>query len=202
MGTRIGYWMALASFVAAAGYCVVQLMQVAGMISFPLDLILIFGFSIFIATPFVIAMAAFHYAVPLEQRTWTLAAILLAGMYATLVSLVYITELAVTIPQTLRGHAEDVRLFALTERSILCAIDAMGYVFMSISALLAAGALRWRGHEGWLRLCLLLHGLQAPIIVLILFRPELMMWGAGWMLTGPASLLLMAVYLARAPSLR
>lgn len=194
----LGFWAALAAFVAATGYSVVQAMQVFGMITFPLDAILIFGFSICIATPFVIAMAAFHHVVSFEKRAWTLAAVVLAAMYATLVSMVYMTELTVTIPQTLQGHAGDVRFISLAPHSFFWAIDALGYVFMSVSTLLAAGALAWRGLEGWLKLFLILHGLQAPVIVMILLRPELLLWGSEWIITGPGSMLLMAVYFARA----
>lgn len=194
----LGFWAALVAFVAATGYSVVQVMQVLGLILFPLDAILIFGFSICIATPFVIAMAAFHHAVPFEKRAWTLAAVALASMYATLVSMVYMTELTVTIPQTLQGHAATVQPFTFAPHSFFWAIDALGYVFMSFAALLAAGALAWRGLEGWLRLFLILHGLQAPVIVMILLRPDLLLWGSEWIVTGPGAMLLMAVYFARA----
>ena len=40
---RIGYWSALVAFVGAAGYSVVQILQIVGLLTYPLDEILIFG---------------------------------------------------------------------------------------------------------------------------------------------------------------
>jgi hypothetical protein len=199
MGKRhwLGFWAAMVSFAAASGYSVAQIMQVLGLLKFPLDEIMIFGFSIFIATPFVIAIAALHYAVPAEKRVWTHTAATLAAMYATLVSLVYMTELFVTVPARMNGAAAQVAAITLSEHSFFWAIDALGYVLMSIAALLAAGALSWRGLQGWLKLFLVLHGLQAPVIVLIMWHPDLLLWGSGWMLTGPGMMMLMAIYFLR-----
>lgn len=200
MGNRywLGFWAALAACTASSGYGVVQAMQVFGALKFPLDEILIFGFSICIATPFVIAMVAFHHSIPNAKRVWTHAAVALAGMYATLVSLVYMTELFVAVPARIRGMAESVAAITLSPHSFFWAVDALGYVFMSLAALLAAGALAWRGLQGWLKLLFVLHGLQAPIIILILCRPELLLWGSGWIVTGPGATLLMAVHFFRA----
>ena len=193
----LGFWAAIVTFAAASGYGVVQIMQVTGLLKFPLDEILIFGFSIFIATPFVIAITALHYAVPADKRVYTHTAAMLAAMYATLVSLVYMTELFVTVPARMHGGAAQVAAITLSEHSFFWAIDALGYVLMSIAALLAAGALGWRGQQGRLKLFLVLHGLQAPVIVLILWRPDLLLWGSGWIVTGPGMMLLMAAYFVR-----
>lgn len=200
MGKRhwLGFWAALAACAASVGYSVAQAMQVFGALRFPLDEVLIFGFSICIATPFVIAMVAFHHSVPYDKRVWTHAGVALAGMYATLVSLVYMTELFVTVPARLQGMSASVAAITLSQHSFFWAIDALGYVLMSLAALLAAGALAWRGLEGWLKLFFVLHGIQAPVIVLILCRPELLLWGSGWIVTGPGMTLLMALHFLRA----
>lgn len=60
---RIGYWSALAALATAAGYSVVQLLQLAGWLVFPWDEMLIFGFSIGIPVPFVLTMVALHHCV-------------------------------------------------------------------------------------------------------------------------------------------
>jgi len=200
MRNGLGFWAASVSGVAAAGYGVVQAMQVFGSLKFPFDEYLIFGFSILIATPFVIAIAALHYTVPAEKRMWTHAATAVAAMYATLVSLVYMTELFVTVPARLHGAAAKVAAITLNQHSFFWAVDALGYVLMSVAALLAAGALCRRGFDGWLRLFLVLHGIQAPVIVLILWRPELVLWGSGWVVTGPGMMALMAARFLRAPA--
>jgi hypothetical protein len=197
---KLGIVMALLSAIAAVGYDVVETMQFFGLIGFPRDAILISGFSLCIATPFMIAMAAFHLAAPPEKQSWTLPAVVLAGMYATLLSIVYFTELTVTIPQTLAGHGAAMRDFAFTPHSFFSAIDAIGYVCMSLSTLLASGALGWRGSSIWLKAIFIAHGLQAPLIVLTQCRPEFLLWASPWLVTGPGSMLLTAVWLARVPA--
>jgi len=194
---KLGMWAALAACAASAGYGIVQTMQILGVTKPPLDAILIFGVSICIATPFVIAMVALHYAVPEGKRVWTHAAAAFAGMYATLVSLVYMTELFVTIPAQLQGAADKVLFVTLNPHSFFWAVDALGYVFMSFATLLAAGAFAWRGLQGWLKIFFVAHGLQAPLIVLILFRPDLLLVGSPWIVTGPVSMLLLAIFFAR-----
>ena len=194
---RLGMWAALAACAASTGYGVVQTMQILGITKPPLDAILIFGVSICIATPFVIAMVALLYAVPAEKRVWTHAGIAFAGMYATLVSLVYMTELFVTIPAQLQGAADKVQFVTLSEHSFFWAVDALGYIFMSFATLLAAGAFAWRGLQGWLKLFFVAHGVQAPLIVLILVRPDLLLIGSPWIVTAPVSMLLLAIFFAR-----
>lgn len=194
---HLGMWAALAACAASAGYGVVQTMQVLGITKPPLDAILIFGVSICIATPFVIAMVSLHYVVLAEKRVWTHAGLVFAGMYATLVSLVYLTELFVTIPAQLQGDADKVLFVTLNPHSFFWAVDALGYVFMSFATLLAAGAFAWRGLQGWLKLFLVAHGLQAPIIVMILYRPDLLLIGSPWIVTAPVSMLLLAIFFAR-----
>ena len=193
----LGIWSALAAGAASAGYGVVQTMQLVGVTKPPLDAILIFAVSICIATPFVIAMVALHYAVPAEKRVWTHAAAAFAAMYATLVSLVYMTELTVTIPAQMQGAADKVLFVTLNPHTFFWAIDALGYVFMSFATLLAAGALAWRGLQGWLKLLFIAHGVQAPVIVFILYRPDLILIGSPWIVTAPLAMLFLAIFLAR-----
>ena len=43
---KVGFWSSLAAFAMAAGYSIVQILQMLGVLTFPWDEILIFGFSI------------------------------------------------------------------------------------------------------------------------------------------------------------
>jgi hypothetical protein len=58
---RVGFWAGLAAFSATVAYVVVQLLQVVGVLHFPLDEILIFGTSLCIVLPFVFEIVALHY---------------------------------------------------------------------------------------------------------------------------------------------
>lgn len=100
---KLGFSCALLAFMAAAGYAVAQILQVLGLVVYPLDAILIYGFSLGIALPFLLAILALHYTVPNEKQIWTHAALLFAVMYATYITLMYVVQLAVVIPQSLHG---------------------------------------------------------------------------------------------------
>jgi len=57
---RVGFWSALVAFVATSGFSVAQILQIMGLVSYPWDEILIYGFSLFIAAPFMLALLALH----------------------------------------------------------------------------------------------------------------------------------------------
>jgi hypothetical protein len=76
---KIGFWSGLVAFVAAAGFSVAQILQVMGLLSYPWDEILIYGFSLFIATPFMLALLALHHVTPDEKKFWSHAAVLFAS---------------------------------------------------------------------------------------------------------------------------
>ena len=98
-----GFWSALVAFVAAVGFGVALTLQVVGVLVFPWDGILIFGFSLGIATPFLLAILALHYSVPNEKKIWSHAALLFAVIYAVYVTLNYVVQLATVIPFSLQG---------------------------------------------------------------------------------------------------
>src|SRR5881275_2771148 len=73
---RIGFLAGSAACTATVAYDVVQLLQVLGVLHFPLDEILIFGTSLCIVVPFVLEMLALHHTRPLEGRFWTHAGLI------------------------------------------------------------------------------------------------------------------------------
>src|SRR3954468_10151698 len=149
--SRVGYWSALATFVAASGYGVAQILQLAGGLDFPWDEISIFAFSICIAPPFVLSMVALHHAVPEQKRIWTSSAVAMAIMYATLVTIVYPTQLAIVIPERLAGNLSGVQFLTVTPHTFMWVIDGAGYLLMGLSTLLAAGAIAGSESHRWLR---------------------------------------------------
>ena len=73
MISRVGYWSGLAAFASAAAYLVVQILQVGGVLRFPLDEILIYGTSLCIVVPFVLEMLALHHLTSRDKQFWTQA---------------------------------------------------------------------------------------------------------------------------------
>src|SRR6266567_3316205 len=105
-----GFWSALVAFVAAVGFSVALVLQVVGVLVFPWDGILIFGFSLGTAPPFMLAILALHYTVPNEKKIWSHAALLFAVIYTVYVTLNYVVQLATVIPFSLRGALDEIRV--------------------------------------------------------------------------------------------
>jgi hypothetical protein len=191
---RVGFWAALAAFTATAGYGVVQIAQVVGALVFPGDEITIFGFSMLIPVPFVLSLVALHHRVPEEKRIWTHAAIVLAVMYATLVTIVYPTQLAVVVPAKLAGNAANVQTLLVSQGSFMWVIDGAGYILMGLATLFAAGVFAGDRTNRWLRWFLIANGLLDPVIIAIYVFPSLLLVGSLWLVTAPGSMLLLAMY--------
>jgi hypothetical protein len=191
---KLGFWSAIGAFVTAVGYGVVQIGQILGILEFPWDEITIFGFSMLIPVPFVLSMVALHCTAPYEKRVWTHAAIVLAVMYATLVTIVYPTQLAVVVPAKLAGVGTEVSMLAVSQGTFVWVIDGAGYVLMGLATLFAAGALTGDRSDRWLRRFLVANGLLDPIIVAIYFYPKLLLVGSLWLVTAPGSMWLLAMY--------
>src|SRR5664279_177493 len=186
--SRIGFWSSLTAFVMAAGYSIVQILQLLGFLAFPWDEILIFGFSIGIPVPFVLAMIALHHTVSEERRLWTHCAVVLAAMYAVLVTIVYPTQLAVVIPAKLAGNAAAVQGLTVSVGTFMWVIDGAGYILMGLATLFAAGAFAEDPSRKWLRRFLIANGLIDPVILAIYVFPWLLPVGGLWIITAPGSM--------------
>ncbi len=191
---RFGFWFALAGFCAAAGYSVAQILQVAGVLRWPWDDALIFGFSFAIAWPFMLAMLALHHVTPPARSIWSGAGLLFAALYAGYVILMYAVQLGTALPLKLQGHPDP--LFAVDRWSLFWALDGMGYICMGLATLFAARA--FAPADGGVRRIFLANGLFTAVIAGIYFYPvfsiPLLLLGTPWIVTGPGSLLLLALW--------
>ena len=193
-----GFWSALVAFVAAVGYGVAQILQVGGVLVFPWDGILIYLFSLGIATPFMLALLALHYTVPNAKKIWSHAALLFAVMYALYVTLNYVVQLATVIPFSLRGASDEIRVLNQTPHSLFWDVDALGYIFLGLATLFAFPVFAKYGVQRWLRGFFLAHSLMTPLIAVVYFYPTfsygLLLLGFPWLITLPGALLLLTVY--------
>ncbi|NVN85667.1 MAG: hypothetical protein HXX15_06210 [Rhodopseudomonas sp.] len=197
---RFGVGAALAAAIAAIGYDIPQILQVIGVLSDPWDRILIFAPSLALASAFVLTIAAAHAATPQELRAWSLSALALAILYAADVSLVYVVQLGVVIPHDLRGEGHETAFAACCAPGMpTTAIDLLGYTYMSASSLLLAPAFPGNGVRRWLRYALIVNGLFAPMILGQLAWPWLVYAVAPWIVSFPASMLLLAMVLRLPP---
>jgi hypothetical protein len=190
---RVGFWSALVAFVAASGFSIIQILQIFGLVKYPWDEILIYGFSLFIATPFMLALLALHYATPGEKRFWSHAAVLFAVMYAAYVSLNYVVQLTAVIPYDAPNPA-----LVQTPHSLFWTVDALGYIALGLATLFAVPVFAKQGLQKWLRWFFLANGLITPLIAFVYFYPDfsttLLLLGLPWIVTATGSMLLLALF--------
>lgn len=194
---RVGFWTALTAFLATSAFVVVQVMQLLRLVKFPQDEILIYGTSLAIVIPFLLAMAAFHYVTPPDRRFWTHAALLFTVLYAVFVSANYVVQLGTIIPATLRGTDQGLEVLRQTPHSMFWNFDALGYIFMGMAMFIAIPALQKSGQERLVRIAFWANALVTPLIAVVYFYPvyseKLLMLGAIWGLTAPLAMLMLAL---------
>jgi hypothetical protein len=198
---EVGYWAGLAAFASVVAYDVVQILQIVGVLRFPLDEMLIYGTSLCIVVPFVLEMLALHYLTPKDRQFWTHAALIFTIIYAVFVTANYVVQLATVIPAKKLGASEAIRLLDQTPHSLFWNYDAIGYISMGFATLFAVPALRKVGFEKWVRISCILHALVTPLISIVYFYPrfsqKLLFLGFPWGITAPLFLFLLASLLRK-----
>jgi len=196
---RIGFIAALVAFVANLGFSVAQILQLAGILGYPWDEISIYGFSLCIATPFMLALLALHYVTPVEMRFWSHASVLFAGMYVIFVSFNYVVQLTAVLP-----YAAPDPVLVQTPHSLFWTADALGYIALSLATLFAVPLFAKEGLQKWVRWFFLANGLVIPLISIVYFYPDfsttLLLLGLPWIVTAVGSMLMLTlVFWSRAP---
>lgn len=196
---QVGYWCGLAAFSATVAFVVVQLLQLVGVLRFPLDEILIYGTSLCIVVPFVLEMVALHHLTRGDRRFWTLAALAFTVVYAVFVTANYVVQLATVVPAELAGTVEAIALLEQTPHSMFWDYDAIGYIAMGLVTLVAVPAFDDVGFERWVRWSLIANALVTPLIGIVYFYPtfseDLLLLGLPWAITAPAFMLMVAIAL-------
>lgn len=198
---ELGYWCGLTAAAATIAFDIVQGLQVAGALRFPLDEILIYATSLCIVVPFLLEMLAFHHLAGTDKRFWTHGALLFTIFYVVFVTPNYVVQLATVIPAKLSNASEAIRVLEQTPHSLFWDYDALGYIWMGLAALMAVPALDKDGFERWVRMSLLAHALVTPLIAVVYFRPTfsttLLFLGSPWAITAPLFMILMALHMRR-----
>ena len=105
---QTGFWAGLFAFIATLAYVVIQVLQVAGLVHFPLDEQLIYGTSLCIVIPFLIEMLALHYVTPVEKKFYSHGALNFTVIYVVFVTANYVVQLVTVIPLKIKGAAAAV----------------------------------------------------------------------------------------------
>ncbi len=198
---RIGFWSGLAAFFSTVAYDVVQVLQIVGVLHFPLDEILIFGTSLCIVVPFILEMVAFHHLTHENDRFWTTAALIFTTMYAVFGSANYVIQLTTVIPAKLRGTLAPFQVLEQTPHSLLWDFDALAYISMAVAMLLLVPVLEDSGIDRWARLACIANLIATVFAGVVYFYPTfsttVLMLGLPWAVTAPLTMLLLAFTLRR-----
>jgi hypothetical protein len=193
---RIGFRTGVGAATATVAYDVVQLLQVVGVLHFPLDEILIFATSLAIVVPFVLEMVALHHTRAGDERFWTHAALVFTTIYAVFGTANYVVQLTTVIPAKLRGAADAVRALEQTPHSLLWDFDAIAYIAMGLTALLIMPALRRDRAERRARIACGAHVVATVLSGVVYFYPtfsqRLLFLGFPWGITAPLFMLFVA----------
>jgi hypothetical protein len=137
---KVGFWSGITAFTATVAYCIVQLLQLYDVVTYPADERLIYGTSLCIVVPFVLEILSLHYTTPGNKKFWTHAALTFTILYAVFVTANYVVQLATVIPNTLKGYLDEVCILQQTPHSMFWNFDALGYIFMGLATLIAIPA--------------------------------------------------------------
>jgi heme/copper-type cytochrome/quinol oxidase subunit 4 len=198
---QAGYWSGMAAFASTVAYSLVQILQVAGVLQFPLDEVLIYGTSLCIVIPFVLEILSLHHLTPNHRQFWTHASLIFTIIYAVFVTANYVVQLATVIPSKLGGTSGAIRILEQTPHSLFWDYDAIGYISMGLATLVAIPALDNTGFERWVRISFIAHALVTPLITIVYFYPtyseKLLFLGFPWAITAPLFMLLLALLLRK-----
>jgi hypothetical protein len=192
----------MTAFGFTVAYDVVQILQVVGVFTFPLDEILIYGTSLGIVVPFLLEILAFHHLTPRDKQFWSHGALIFAIIYAVFVSANYVVQLATVVPAKLRGELPG--LLEQTPHSLFWNYDAVGYIAMGIAMLLALPALSSTPAERRARGALLANVWVTPLISIVYFyptySPKLLFLGFPWAVTAPLAMFMLAKAIRSRPA--
>ncbi len=193
---KIGFWSGILAFVSTISYVIIQALQLAGVVNFPLDEILIYTTSLCIVIPFLLEMLALHYIAPETKKIWSHAALIFSVIYSVFVTANYVVQLATVIPNKLAGSAEEIRILEQTPHSMFWDFDALGYIFMGLAMLIAVPVFEKNGYQKWVRLSFLANAFVTPMITFVYFYPvysgKLLILGLPWAITAPLAMLMLA----------
>jgi heme/copper-type cytochrome/quinol oxidase subunit 4 len=199
--SEVGYWSGLAAFASAVAYSVVQILQVVGVLHFPVDEVLIYGTSLCIVVPLLLEILAFHYLTPRDKQFWTHACLIFMIVYAVFVTANYVVQLTTVIPSKMAGTSEALRILEQTPHSLFWDYDAIGYISMGLATLIAIPALDKTGFERWVRVAFKANAFVTLLITIVYFYPtyssKLLLLGFPWAITAPLFMLMLALALRK-----
>jgi hypothetical protein len=197
--SRLGFWSGLIAAAISVVFSIASVPVLLGLVGPPWDNVLTLVPSLLLAPALLVLLVCVDAATPERDRIWSRLAVAFAGIYVTLVSVVYVVELAVVEPLIVSGHADRAGLLTIDPGGTLNAIDGLGYTFLGVALLWLAPLFGRTRLERLTRWSLVANGIAIVPIVLTYFvdRAFIAITGPLWAIAIPASSLLLAVSFRR-----
>ena len=206
---KLGYWSAVLAAAFSLAYVVGQIAEWLGLLgskggpenpSTAKGLILLLTPSLLLAFSFVVTMVCVHHYAPKARKVWSHVGVAFATAYASLIGIVYFTQLTIVVPHLLRGDVAGIEFLLFKPfDSFLYAVDILGYSFMSLSTLFAAAAFSGGRLERTTRFFLAANGLLVPFLVFQMYIHPLIWIASLWAVTFPAAMICLALVFRRLP---
>ncbi len=204
----VGFWSAVLATVFSITYDVGQIAEWLGWLgsgggpesaSTPLGLVVLLTPSLFLGSAFLVLAVSIHQVASPDRRVWSHAAVAFATAYCVLISINYFVQLTLVAPRLAAGRVAGIEPFLFMPfDSFLYAVDILGYSFMSVATLFAAGVFTGGGLERVARWFLIANGLLLPFIALQMYVHWLIWIAALWAVTFPGATWSLAILFRRA----
>ena len=204
----VGFWSAVLATAFSLMYVVGQVAEWLGWLgshggpesaSTPLGLAVLLTPSLFLGSSFLVLVVSIHQLASPDRKIWSHLAVVFATAYTVLISMVYFVQLTLVAPRVARGQIEGIEMFLFVPfDSFLYAVDILGYSFMSVATLFAAGVFTGKGLERVVRFFLTANGLLLPFLALQMYFHPLIWIAALWAVTFPGSTWSLAILFRRA----
>lgn len=140
----------------------------------------------------IVVMACVHSITPTSRKVFSLIAIAFSVVYATIIAINYYIQLFVVRLNIVSGDLDDLLLLAMPNpHSVFFALEAIGYMFLSLGMLFILPVFGQGRLARWIRFLIIISsglGIFGAIAMLILT-------GLGlWSLTFPVAMFLVAQY--------
>ena len=203
----VGFWSAVLATVFSISYDIGQIAEWMGLLgsqggpesnSTPLGIFVLLTPSLFLGSSFLVLAVSIHRISSPDRKIWSNAAVVFATAYAVLISINYYVQLTWVGPRLVAGRTQGLEpfLFVVFD-SFLYAVDILGYSFMSVATLFAAGVFTGKGLERTVRIFLIANGLLLPFIALQMYFHWMIWIAALWAVTFPGSTWSLAILFRR-----
>jgi hypothetical protein len=191
----VGFCSAVLATVFSISYDVGQIAEWLGLLgsqggpessSTPLGLYVLLTPSLFLGSSFLVLVVSIHQLSSPDRKIWSHVAVVFATAYMVLININYYVQLVWVAPRLAAGQTQGIEPFQFVVfDSFLYAVDILGYSFMSVATLFAAGVFKGRGLERIVRVFLIANGLLLPFIALQMYWHWMIWIAALWAVTFP-----------------